>query len=522
MNIDRVLSSKKNSSQASSSGCGQLSEEEERALLNKYQYTGATTNIHPLLSSIVNYAQPVKFQGFAHAKEKNVHYHMSSFNENVALGHLRQDAIEFVNYNTRQMSRIYPRGGRVDSSNYMPQIFWNTGCQMVSLNFQTPDLGMQLNSGKFEYNGNSGYLLKPDFLRRSDKYFDPFSESPVDGVIAAHCSIRIISGQFISEKRIGTYVECDMYGLPTDTIRREFRTKTIANNGLNPYYNEDAFVFRKIVLPDLACLRIGVFEETGKLLGQRVLPLDGLQAGYRHISLRTEGNFPLSLPTLFCHIVIRTYVPDGLGDFVDALNNPKEFLTKEEKRIRQLQDRLGIDEKEIACVPSSSSSSSYSHHHHHHHNPTSSSSSATQGNARSAATVAAAAAAAAAAEAAAAASAAAAVAAAAAALAATNAPGSSSSAGGTVTAATASTTSLSDGGVDGVVGGVEGLTSDVKTAIAADGAQNGESVSAVAASTSHHAATAASSSATAASGGYVFKTRQNGLTNEDRISKTSG
>lgn len=36
------------------------------------------------------------------------------------------------------MSRIYPKGGRVDSSNYMPQIFWNAGCQMVSLNFQTP------------------------------------------------------------------------------------------------------------------------------------------------------------------------------------------------------------------------------------------------------------------------------------------------------------------------------------------------------------------------------------------------
>ena len=75
---------------------GQLSEEEERALLNQYQYTGATTNIHPLLSSIVNYAQPVKFQSFEYSKSKNIHYHMSSFNENVALGQMRQNAIEFV------------------------------------------------------------------------------------------------------------------------------------------------------------------------------------------------------------------------------------------------------------------------------------------------------------------------------------------------------------------------------------------------------------------------------------------
>jgi len=30
---------------------------------------------------------------------------------------------------------------------------------MVALNFQTPDLAMQLNQGKFEYNGNCGYVV---------------------------------------------------------------------------------------------------------------------------------------------------------------------------------------------------------------------------------------------------------------------------------------------------------------------------------------------------------------------------
>ena len=58
------------------------------------------------------------------------------------------------------------------------------------------------------------------------------------------------------------------------------------------------------------------------MIGQRVLPLDGLQAGYRHISLRTEGNFPLSLPTVFCEIILKSYVPDGLSQFVDLLNKP--------------------------------------------------------------------------------------------------------------------------------------------------------------------------------------------------------
>ena len=83
-------------------------------------------------------------------------------------------------------------------------------------------------------------------MRRPDRTFDPYAESPVDGVIAAFCSVRVISGQFLSDKKIGTYVEVDMYGLPADTIRKEYRTKTIPANGLNPKYDESVFEFRKV------------------------------------------------------------------------------------------------------------------------------------------------------------------------------------------------------------------------------------------------------------------------------------
>lgn len=65
------------------------------------------------------------------------------------------------------------------------------------------------------------------------------------------------------------------------------------------------------------CIPSGVYEESGKLLGQRILPLDSLQAGYRHISLKTEANFPMALPMLFCNIELKIYVPDGFeGEFV--------------------------------------------------------------------------------------------------------------------------------------------------------------------------------------------------------------
>lgn len=84
-----------------------------------------------------------------------------------------------------------------------------------------------------------------------------------------------------------------------------------------PHYKKSMkcpiFFWLQVILPDLAVLRIAVYDDNNKLIGQRILPLDGLQAGYRHISLRNEGNKPLSLPTIFCNIVLKTYVPDGFG-----------------------------------------------------------------------------------------------------------------------------------------------------------------------------------------------------------------
>ena len=42
---------------------------------------------------------------------------------------------------------------------------------------------------------------------RDDKQFDPFSETGIDGVVAATCEVKVIAGQFLSDKKIGTYVE---------------------------------------------------------------------------------------------------------------------------------------------------------------------------------------------------------------------------------------------------------------------------------------------------------------------------
>ncbi|XP_064538988.1 1-phosphatidylinositol 4,5-bisphosphate phosphodiesterase classes I and II isoform X4 [Drosophila montana] len=288
------------------------------------------------ISALVNYVQPIHFSSFENAEKKNRCYEMSSFDEKQATTLLKERPIEFVNYNKHQLSRVYPAGTRFDSSNFMPQLFWNAGCQLVALNFQTLDLAMQLNLGIFEYNARSGYLLKPEFMRRSDRRLDPFAESTVDGIIAGTVSITVLSGQFLTDKRVNTFVEVDMYGLPADTVRKKFRTKTVRDNGMNPVYEEDPFVFKKVVLPELASIRIAAYEEGGKLIGHRVLPVIGLCPGYRHVNLRSEVGQPIALASLFLCVVVKDYVPDDLSNFAEALANPIKYQSELEKRDIQL------------------------------------------------------------------------------------------------------------------------------------------------------------------------------------------
>ncbi|XP_058125571.1 1-phosphatidylinositol 4,5-bisphosphate phosphodiesterase classes I and II [Anopheles ziemanni] len=288
------------------------------------------------ISALVNYVQPVHFSSFENSEKKARFYEMSSFDEKQATTLLKERPIEFVNYNKHQLSRVYPAGTRFDSSNFMPQLFWNAGCQLVALNYQTLDLAMQLNLGIFEYNHRCGYLLKPEFMRRKDRRLDPFAESTVDGIIAGTVMVTVISGQFLTDKKVGTYVEVDMFGLPADTVRKKFRTKIVRDNGINPVYDEEPFVFKKVVLPELASIRIAAYEEGGKLIGHRVLPVIGLCPGYRHLTLRTEVGQPIPLATLFLCIVVKDYVPDGLSDFAEALANPIKYQSEQEKRSKQL------------------------------------------------------------------------------------------------------------------------------------------------------------------------------------------
>ncbi|KZT30133.1 PLC-like phosphodiesterase [Neolentinus lepideus HHB14362 ss-1] len=65
---------------------------------------------------------------------------------------------KLISHAQKHMRRVYPRGTRIKSSNLNPIEFWRDGSQVVSLNWQTYDKGMQINEAMFV--GSPGWVLK--------------------------------------------------------------------------------------------------------------------------------------------------------------------------------------------------------------------------------------------------------------------------------------------------------------------------------------------------------------------------
>lgn len=92
--------------------------------------------------------------------ERACYRDMSSFPETKAEKFAtRGRGKRFLQYNRRQLSRVYPRGQRLDSSNYDPLPMWLCGSQLVALNFQTPGQCMYLQSHSQKFIRDSNFYL---------------------------------------------------------------------------------------------------------------------------------------------------------------------------------------------------------------------------------------------------------------------------------------------------------------------------------------------------------------------------
>uniref|UniRef100_A0A8C8VKE1 Phosphoinositide phospholipase C n=1 Tax=Pelusios castaneus TaxID=367368 RepID=A0A8C8VKE1_9SAUR len=282
-------------------------EEEERVLQRDGRRVKDAMQISQELSDLVMYCQAVPFQGLEHALRNQQACEMSSFSERKARKLIKESGNSLVRYNARQLSRIYPLGLKMNSSNYNPQEMWNAGCQLVALNFQTPGWEMDLNQGRFLVNKRCGYVLKPSFLRSHQASFDPESgRGP--GPRAIKLEVKVITAQQLpklNEKKnsiVDPLVRVEIHGVPADCSKKETEHKL--NNGFNPRWNQTLQF--KLRVPELALVRFVVedYDTTSPndFVGQFTLPVTSLREGYRHIHLLSKDGASLSPATLFVRI----------------------------------------------------------------------------------------------------------------------------------------------------------------------------------------------------------------------------
>ncbi|NXM60651.1 PLCG1 phosphodiesterase, partial [Illadopsis cleaveri] len=261
------------------------------------------------LSELVVYCRPVPFDEDKIGTDKACYRDMSSFPETKAEKYAnRSKGKKFLQYNRRQLSRIYPKGQRLDSSNYDPLPMWICGSQLVALNFQTPDKPMQLNQALFMLGGRSGYVLQPDIMR--DETFDPFDKNSLKIVepITVQLQASILGARHLPKNGrsiVCPFVEVEVCGSEYDATWS--RTDVVADNGFNPVWLFKQFVF-DINNPEFAFLRFVVYEEDmfsdPNFLAQATFPVKGLKTGYRSVPLKNSYTEDLELASLLIHIEI--------------------------------------------------------------------------------------------------------------------------------------------------------------------------------------------------------------------------
>uniref|UniRef100_A0A8C3SJ11 Phosphoinositide phospholipase C n=1 Tax=Chelydra serpentina TaxID=8475 RepID=A0A8C3SJ11_CHESE len=286
-----------------------------------------TMKLSRALSDLVKYTKSVGIHDVE--TEISSSWQVSSFSETKAHQILQQKPAQYLRFNQHQLSRIYPSSYRVDSSNYNPQPFWNAGCQMVALNYQSEGRMLQLNRAKFNANGSCGYILKPKCMCQG--VFNPNSEDPLPSQLKKQLVLRIISGQQLPKPRdsmlgdrgeiIDPFVEVEIIGLPVDCYKEQ--TRVVDDNGFNPMW-EETLVFT-VHMPEIALIRFLVWDHDpiGRdFIGQRTLAFTSMMPGYRHVYL--EG---IEEASIFVHVAINDIcgkVKQALGLKGLFLRNPKQ------------------------------------------------------------------------------------------------------------------------------------------------------------------------------------------------------
>ncbi|KKK23734.1 hypothetical protein P175DRAFT_0434074 [Aspergillus ochraceoroseus IBT 24754] len=240
-------------------------------------------------------------------------------------------------HNRKCLTRVYPSAFRLRSSNFDPLKFWRRGVQMAALNWQTYDVGMQMNQAMFAAGSDrTGYILKPESLRTA----------PSDGDLKAlerklvRFSVDVISAQQLPRPRsippdgsINPYVEIEMFsaddrgqsfvfgeggmnasarnGMSGIGYPHRRRTRIEQRNGYSPNFNDSFRLSLETKYPDLVFVRWTVWSSMdGRSTGNNssvqlatfTAKLTSLSQGYRYLPLYDGSGDQYLFSTLFCKI----------------------------------------------------------------------------------------------------------------------------------------------------------------------------------------------------------------------------
>jgi phosphatidylinositol phospholipase C delta len=319
-------------SSAEDSDSPQVTAAEERKKSKKTK----TTSITRLLGDLGVYTKGYKFTDFT-SSEAQTYNHIFSVNERAFEKMTKPGSREkhlLEAHNMRCLMRVYPHAFRINSSNFDPLKFWRRGVQMAALNWQTYDLGQQLNEAMFASgNDRTGYVLKPADLRLEQTPTQGHSKAPKKEVKFA---VKIISAQQLPRPRglaqdanINPYVEFEMYSAEDNGINAvgvggqdasarnglsgignplRKRTRIVEGNGYNPVFDSELQLTVRTRFPSLVFVRWTVWNSLDARttnhapLATFTAKLNSIQQGYRHLPLFDSNGEQYLFSTLFCQI----------------------------------------------------------------------------------------------------------------------------------------------------------------------------------------------------------------------------
>lgn len=184
--------------------------------------------------------------------------------------------------NLTQLTRVYPKGLRLDSSNMDPCLAWAAGCQMACLNVETPGRAMDVTAARFREFGWCGFTPRPEYM----------CESPgMTLCVRVLCAVNLSTSQSGEIDNIDPYCVLAIEGHEMDRVTR---TGAILKNS-GPYaYWDESFRF-KIRYWDQAILVIEVkdkdFLSKDDLMGTVAISLRSLRMGPRAMCLQEDGKY---------------------------------------------------------------------------------------------------------------------------------------------------------------------------------------------------------------------------------------